>query len=117
MLAVAVFPSAGRALSQLKFKDEYQKKAKPFVMKPGDGVYIPVSAPHWVKVEDEVSVSMSFTFYSPQVHRRARLYKMNDMLRSRGIKPTAVGQSTFRDAAKYAAISAFVACKRLFGFE
>jgi hypothetical protein len=109
--------SAGRAKSQLEFKEEYQEKAKTFVMKPGDGVYVPVSAPHWVKVEDDVSVSMSFTFYSPEIHRRARLFKLNHLLRSRGLNPTPVGRSAVRDAAKYAGISSIIACKRLFGYK
>ncbi len=66
--------------------DNYQL----FDMNPGDGVYVPVTAPHWVKTLDEVSVSVSINFRTPSSIRRDRVFRFNQMLRKIGLRPSAV---------------------------
>ena len=105
--------AAGGTIAKLEYKEEYQKKAWTFVLNPGEGVYIPYTAPHWVKVEDEYSISFSITHYSHLVDRKARLYRLNSMIRKMGMNPAPMGQSAFRDAAKDALISTFLKTKKL----
>lgn len=52
-----------------------------FEMNPGDGVYVPVTAPHWGRTLDEISISVSINFRTPSSIRRDRVYRMNRMLR------------------------------------
>ena len=61
-------------------------------MGPGDGVHVPVTAPHWVKNGPEVSVSFSITFQTRASERRGIVYRVNHALRQRGLKPPPVGQ-------------------------
>lgn len=72
-----------------------------FDLQPGDGLHFPVTYPHWVQNLDEVSVSFSITFRTPDLDRRRALYQINHSLRQRGWQPTPVGHSRLRDAAYY----------------
>lgn len=73
-----------------KCPDDLFGEYELFEMSPGDGVYVPVTAPHWVKTLDEVSVSVSINFRSPSSIRRARVFRMNRMMRRMGLRPQAV---------------------------
>ena len=88
------------------FKDEYQQKASIFELVPGAGLHFPVTAPHWVRNGDEVSISFSITFRTPASDRRTSIYSFNAWLRSRGLNPAPFGQSSVRDSIKYFAFRA-----------
>src|SRR5262245_15683291 len=71
----------------LVYKDEYAGRMEAFELGPGDGVHVPVTAPHWVKNGPEVSVSFSITFQTRRSERRGILYSVNHALRQRGWSP------------------------------
>jgi hypothetical protein len=83
------------------FKDEYESRAARFHLRPGQGVHVPVTFPHHVRVGAGYSVSFSITFRTPDLDRRALLYEMNANLRRRGYHPRPVGQSSLRDLVMY----------------
>jgi hypothetical protein len=87
----------------LRFQDSYQKTATTFDLQRGDGVHIPIAAPHWVQNGPGVSVSFSITFHTPASERRSALHRLNSHIRRIGITPVAVGSSDLRDGAKYLA--------------
>jgi len=99
----------------LKFKDEYQAKARTFLLKPGDGLHFPVAAPHWVKNEEEVSISYSVTFRTAASERRCAVHNFNAGLRRWGLRPAPVGRSPWRDALKYQAYRVCRRARRLAG--
>lgn len=108
--------SKGAAIAKLEYSEEYQKKVYEFKMMPGDGVYIPVSAPHWVKVEEgDFSISFSITYYCDEVYRRDRMFRFNAKLRKMGLKPTPYEQPGWRNTTKDAIISTFLKTRGLFG--
>jgi len=72
-----------------------------FELAPGDGLYVPVHAPHWVKNGDAVSISLSITFRSAQSIRDAHVHFLNAKLRRRGYHPRPCGESPVRDLCKY----------------
>lgn len=84
----------------LAWRETWQPRARAFVLSPGDGVHVPVTAPHWVQNGGAVSVSFSVTFRSRASERRAQVYAMNARLRRRGRVPAPYGASAFRDALK-----------------
>jgi ribosomal protein L16 Arg81 hydroxylase len=84
----------------MPFDERWQAKALRFDLYPGDGVYFPPTAPHWVQNGPDVSVSFSITFRSEQADRRQRVYWVNHRLRKAGLQPSAFGQSPSRDSAK-----------------
>ena len=61
-----------------------------FDMQPGDGVYVPVTAPHWVRTLDDISISISINFRTPSSIRRDRVFRLNRMMRKVGLRPTPV---------------------------
>jgi hypothetical protein len=91
----------------LPFRDEFQSKAQAFELQPGDGVHVPVTAPHWVRNGPAVSVSFSITFQTLASARRGMSYRVNDFMRQSGLHPVAVGQSGWRDELKYQSYRAF----------
>lgn len=81
----------------LPFYDDYEARALKFVMAPGDAVYVPVKTPHWVRVGEASSVSLSLTWRTPQSEREALLHQANAWLRARGGAPPKIGASALRD--------------------
>lgn len=88
----------------LPYREEFEARGEAFALAPGDAVYVPVKAPHWVRVGDDVSVSLSITWRSQASDNEARLHRANAWLRARGARPSAAGTAPLRDAVKiYAA--------------
>lgn len=87
-VALEAYYAQGQIIT--KCSDELFDNYELFDMNPGDGVYVPVTAPHWVKTLDEVSVSVSINFRTPSSIRRARVFRANRMLRRIGLRPQSV---------------------------
>jgi hypothetical protein len=77
-----------------------------FELGPGDGVYIPPYAFHWVIGGPDVSVALSCGFRSPQSERAELVYRCNVKLRRVGLSPSPPGRSEWADRAKAAAVLA-----------
>ncbi|WP_320672294.1 JmjC domain-containing protein [Patulibacter defluvii] len=75
-----------------------------FELQPGDGVYVPPNAPHWVQNGSEVSISLSVTWRTRQTERYSAIWAMNHRLRSRGHDPRNPGESALADSAKVTAV-------------
>ncbi len=58
-----------------------------FALEPGDGVYVPPNAPHWVENGPTVSVSLSITFRTPETKRAAEVHALNARLRRLHLSP------------------------------
>jgi Cupin superfamily protein len=71
-----------------------------FSMGPGDGVYVPVHAPHWVAVPDNVAVSLSITFRTAATSDLAVVHRFNAGLRRARLSPAAVGRRPRADRLK-----------------
>jgi hypothetical protein len=82
------------------YKDEFQRRAHSFKFTPGMGAYMPTTAPHWVKNDNNVSITMSFTYYSNETARRERIHIGNQILRKLKLNPSPVGASPFVDTVK-----------------
>jgi len=81
------------------YKPQHQDRAYVHRMTPGDGVHIPVNAPHWVKNGDSASVSLSINFEF-NARTKSDVYRANFFLRRLGLRPTPPGQSVLKDRAK-----------------
>ena len=81
------------------YKPHLQQHADVVRLKPGVGVHIPVNAPHWVKNDNNISISVAILYhYWPSEYRH--LYTANYCLRKLGVQPTPPFQSALRDAIK-----------------
>ena len=82
------------------FKDEYLKKSVTFQIDPGNGLYVPSTAPHFVRNGPDVSVSFSITFRTHDLETKSLAHVANRRMRSLGLRPAPVGQSPARDVMK-----------------
>jgi hypothetical protein len=98
-----------------EFKDEYQQRAFAFDLNPGDGLHFPLNWPHWVRNGDEVSISLSITYRTPQSERTSIIYNVNHQLRKRGFNPTPYGKSALLDSTKFNAYRVTRRTMRLLG--
>lgn len=90
----------------LPFQPEWESRGQKFELAPGTGLHVPVTAPHYVRNGDQVSISLSITFQNPENERRRTIYHANAELRKRGLKPAVVGKSRLRDEVKVGAYRA-----------
>lgn len=91
---------AGTAHRNLRHKPEFDALAEVYELAPGEAVYVPVKAPHWVKNGDAPSISFSITWRSRASDNEARLRLANHAVRKFGGRPPEPGAAPFRDAAK-----------------
>jgi len=91
---------AGAAHRNLRHKPEFDALMEVYDLAPGDGVYVPVKAPHWVKNGDAPSISFSITWRSRASDNEARLRLANHAVRRLGGRPPEPGEAPLRDAAK-----------------
>ena len=96
----------------LVFDETRASEARTFELRPGDGVHVPVNAPHYVKNGPEPSVSFSITFRTPEGDRRASVYRVNERLRALGVSPRRVGDAPVVDRAKYLAYALYTRVQR-----
>ena len=80
-----------------------------FRLAPGDGVYIPPFAFHWVRGGSDASVSISCGFRTRGTEQTNRVHACNARLRRMGLHPAAPGRSVYRDRAK---LMAFTSARR-----
>lgn len=97
----------------LVFDEKRAGQGQTFDLTPGHGVHVPVNAPHYVKNGPEASVSFSITFRTPQGDRRSSVYRVNDRMRSLGIKPRPVGHAPLVDRAKHLGYALYKRVQRL----
>ncbi|SFJ60992.1 JmjC domain-containing protein [Planctomicrobium piriforme] len=85
----------------LRLNPEHEQAGWTYHLQPGQGLHFPVTYPHWVKNGNEVSISFSITFRTPDLDRRRSLYQSNAEIRARGGNPWPVGKSRLRDSLIY----------------
>ena len=70
-----------------------------FTLEPGEGVYVPVLAPHVVRNGPQVSVSLSITWRTRETLRAGRVHAFSARRRRAGRMPLVPGRSVLRDEA------------------
>jgi hypothetical protein len=88
-----------------RYRRQLQSRGTIFRLNPGEVVHHPSLAPHWVKNDDNISVSISINYCMKSLEERARVYQANYVLRMMGLKPTPPGISPLRDSLKRKVIS------------
>lgn len=86
-----------------RYKERYQDRAKIYHLGPGDGIHVPVNAPHWVQNDDNISITLSVNFQFKDTYR-ADKYRANYYLRRLGVTPAPPNNFPLRDALKVSVI-------------
>ena len=84
-----------------------------FRLNPGEGVYVPAFAPHWVQNGAQFCISLSVTFRTRASERFERVHQFNAKLRQVHLHPRPPGVSSKSDVAKEAAHLAVSESKRI----
>lgn len=77
---------------ELKWDDSFLGHGREFPLSPGDALFVPVMAPHFVKNGPAPSVSLSITWRSEWSYRESDARILNAILRARGFTPQAPGR-------------------------
>lgn len=94
------FPGKHRNLA---YKEAFHAGGQHHEMRPGDGLYVPYTWPHWVETGDGHAISMAVTWKTKKVRRHNALLFMNAVLRRVGLPQAAPGRRPLWDGAKIAA--------------
>lgn len=98
----------------LPWQEEFAERGNPMHIAPGEGIYVPILAPHWVKTHEEVSVSLSFTWQSEWSFHHADAERFNRSLRKLGLNPSPPNLYPRGNLAKSVAHRALAKAGRLF---
>lgn len=71
----------------LPWRDEFAPRGRPFAIRTGEAIYVPVGAPHWVKNGPATSISFSVTWRSRWSFHEADAHSFNRRLRRLGLEP------------------------------
>lgn len=97
-----VYPGKHR---NLRYREDFERRAMVFGMKPGDGLFLPYTWPHWVRTGDGYAVSMAITWKSRRDVRLNDLYFANAVLRKLHLPQPAPGRFRWYDATKSALVA------------
>ena len=102
----------------LDASDEKLARGRAITMEPGDAIYVPPLAPHWVRVlGDEPSLSLSITWRSNASQRICYLHQINHEIRAQGGSPAFPGRNPVADQLKIWRASGKRRLNRLFGAQ
>lgn len=85
---------------ELKWDDSFLAHRAEFPLAPGEALFVPVMAPHFVKNGPAPSVSLSITWRSEWSYRESDARIFNAILRERGFRPAAPGRWPQQNYAK-----------------
>ena len=85
---------------ELTWRDELLVGGREFPLVPGEALFVPVMAPHFVRNGPEPSVSLSITWRSDWSFAEADARALNGLLRHIGLTPRAPGRWPARNRAK-----------------
>ena len=94
-----IFPGKHR---NHRYSDAFAARETVFPFKPGDGMFLPYTWPHWVETGADWSISMAITWKTPAEIHRNKLYFANAILRRLGLPQSAPGVNRRFDSLKVA---------------
>jgi hypothetical protein len=98
---------------EVKYSPSYDDVAQKYVLEPGQGVYMPCTAPHLVKNADNVSLTVSMTYCTNATRRTETTYRGKNALRKLGLTPAPLGASPVADAMTYRLYKTFLDARAL----
>ena len=90
----------------LPWRETFESKGTPVELRPGEAIYVPVKAPHFVRNGPEPSVSFSITWRSEWSYREEQAHGLNRLLRQAGLNPAPPARFPHQNLAKSVAYRA-----------
>lgn len=92
---------------ELRWRDKLAAGGREFALGPGDAVYVPVMAPHFVRNGPASSISLSITWRSTWSYGESYARCFNGTVRKLGLNPRAPGRWPAKNRAKSLAYRAW----------
>jgi hypothetical protein len=86
----------------VSYSDDFEAKSTCYALKPGDGLFVPYLAPHWVRTGSQFSISMAVTWKTKAVMAKNDVFVVNSLLRRLGFPQRAPGHNPTLDKLKLA---------------
>ena len=99
----------------LSWREEWADRGQPIRVTPGEAIYVPILGPHWVKVDDAVSISLSLTWRSEWSFHHADACRFNSRLRKLGLNPSSPRSYPADNRLKSYSQRALVRAERMLG--
>jgi hypothetical protein len=71
----------------LPWKEDWAARGQPISIVPGEAIYVPIFAPHWVQTHDDVSISLSLTWCGEWSIEATEAHLFNRWARRMGLSP------------------------------
>ncbi|WP_325284684.1 cupin-like domain-containing protein [Sphingomonas sp.] len=101
----------------LPFDEAICARGLPLTITPGEAIYVPVKAPHWVQNGPATSISFSITWRSEWSYREQYAHNLNAMMRDIGLNPGAPQRYPSQNLAKSTAYRAIAKARRIAGLD
>ncbi|MEZ5707852.1 MAG: cupin-like domain-containing protein [Blastomonas sp.] len=112
--AMTVFPAGDRRFApatahesyhsggprNLIWNESFMPHGETFTLDPGEAIFVPVMAPHYVRNGDAPSISLSITWRSDWSFAESDAHALNGLLRKYGLNPQAPGRFPARNRFK-----------------
>ncbi|GAA5060093.1 hypothetical protein GCM10023208_28100 [Erythrobacter westpacificensis] len=85
---------------ELGWREDFSDYGLTFQLHPGDAIYVPVMAPHYVRNGPEPSISLSITWRSAWSYEEADARAFNHLLRRCGLTPASTRRWPRRNTVK-----------------
>jgi hypothetical protein len=82
------------------WREEFAAKGEAIRLTPGEAIYVPVKAPHWVQNGGSVSISLSITWRSEWSYEEADARGFNRVARRLGMRPASPARYPARNRGK-----------------
>lgn len=105
----------GEGHRNLPWNASYVARGRRFDLQAGDGIHVPLMAPHFVRNGPYVSVSFSVTWRSAYSYAEAEARGLNALLRRRGFNPASPKAFPAKNLAKSTAYRAIRKASGLLG--
>ncbi len=105
----------GEGHRNLKWNQDYAERGMSLTMGPGEAIFVPLMAPHYVLNGPDVSISFAVTWKSAHSYREAEVRAMNAILRKGGLNPSPPQPYPARNFAKSTAYRAIRKARHVLG--
>ena len=97
----------------MPWHEEFRRRAHVFDLEPGQGIYMPMTSPHMTETGEELSVTVSFTYYTRWTRRAGMHHKLRYLCSQRHVKLPEVGKHPMLDRLSWTVLESLTATRRL----
>ncbi len=103
------------SLKNIRYDEKLEARARVHSLGSGQGIYMPLAAPHLVRTGAAAAITLSVVFITDSARREAAVHSANYLLRRLGVEPREPGISPVVDSAKRRGLGVITRVRSLLG--